>query len=82
MTKELNKAIMKRSKRRNKFLTKETLDARIAYDKQRNLCVNLLWWTKKTYFPNVNINSVTNKKQNFGKLPKHFSPIKSHTKKR
>ena len=62
MTKELNKAIMKRSKLWNKCLKEKFLDASIAYNKQRNSCENLLRRTKNTYFFNININSVTIKK--------------------
>ena len=59
MTKALNKAIMKWSRFRNKFLEEKTFDARVAYNKQRNYYVNLLRRTKKTYLANINIDLVT-----------------------
>ena len=59
MTKELNKAFMTRSRLRNKYLKSEkSADSKIAYDKQRNYCVNLLRRTKKNYFANINISSI------------------------
>ena len=43
INKTINKEIMKRSRLRNKFLnTKSDID-RKAYNKQRNLCVSLIW---------------------------------------
>ena len=40
--KELNKAIMQRSRLRNEYLKDKTRAARIAYKKQRNVCVSIL----------------------------------------
>ena len=42
MDKELNQAIMVRSKLRNKCLKLKTEENRLAYAKQRNYCVKLL----------------------------------------
>ena len=42
VTKEVNKAIMLRTKLRNKFLKKKTLESRAKYNKQRNICVSLI----------------------------------------
>ena len=50
MNKELRKAIMKRSKLKNLFIKQKTESNRIAYNKQRNLCVSLLRKSKKDYF--------------------------------
>ena len=63
MSKELNKAIMTRSRLRNKYLKEKSADSKIAYDKQRNYCVNLLRRTKKKYFANINISSMTDNKK-------------------
>ena len=41
VTKELSKAIMLRTKPRNQFLKKWTLEARTKYNNQRNICVSL-----------------------------------------
>ena len=50
MTKGLHKAIMKRSRLRNKFLHDRTETSRKEYKKQRNFCVNLLKKAKKRPF--------------------------------
>ena len=47
MTKELNKATMTRSRLGNKYLKDKSAYSKIAYDKQRNHCVNLLSKTKR-----------------------------------
>ena len=42
VTKNLRKAIMKRSKLRNKYLRERTNEAKSLYNKQKNLCVSIL----------------------------------------
>ena len=42
VTKEVSKAIMLRTKLRNKLLKKKTLESRAKYNKQRNICVSLI----------------------------------------
>ena len=49
VTKQLRKAIMKRSKLRNDFLKDRNDASQSAYRKQRNLCVTLLRKAKKQY---------------------------------
>ena len=63
MTKDLNKAIMKWCKLRNTFLKEKSDSARKAYTSQRNLCVNLLRKTKKNYFANLDVNSITDSRK-------------------
>ena len=63
MTKDLHKAIMKRSRLRNKFLRDRTDISREEYKKQRNLCVSLLKKAKKDHFANLDIKSVTDNKK-------------------
>ena len=63
MTKDLHKAIMKRSRLRNKFLRDRTDISRKQYKKQRNLCVSLLKKAKKDHFANLDIKSVTDNKK-------------------
>ena len=58
MNKKLNKAITTPSSLRNKYLKENSADAKIAHDKQRNYCVNLLRRPKNIYFANVNISSI------------------------
>ena len=59
MGKELNQAIMVRSKLRNKFLKLKTEENRLAYAKQRKYCVKLLQQKKRQYSENLNLSSIT-----------------------
>ena len=78
MSKEFNKAIMTRSRLRNKYLKEKSADSKITYEKQRNYCVNLLRRTKKKYFAYINIISVTDNNK-FWKIVKPlFSDKISH----
>ena len=53
MSKELQKEIMKRSKRKNKYSNKRNYKSCSLYKKQRNYCLTLLRETrKKAYFEN------------------------------
>ena len=63
MTKNLQKAIMKRSRLRNKFLSNRTEMSRKEYKKQRNFCVNLLKRAKKGHFANLDVNSISYNKK-------------------
>ena len=78
MTKELNKAFMTRSRLRNKYLKEKSADSKIAYDKQRNYCVNLLRRTKKNYFANINISSITDNMRFWKTVKPLFSDKISH----
>ena len=55
MTKTLTKAIMHRSKFKNKFNNNPTTENNSLYKKQRNFCVNLLRKEKKKYYNNLDI---------------------------
>ena len=59
MIKDFHKAIIKRSKLRNKFLKSKNLSDRKNYASQINLCKKLLKNTKRTYFNNLDIRKVT-----------------------
>ena len=63
MTKELRKAIMNRSKLRNKFLKTRNKDSRRRFNHQRNFCVSLLRKTKRRFFGKLdhNVSSVNRK---------------------
>ena len=50
MTKELRKAIMNRSKLRNKFLKTRNKESRRRFNRERNFCVSLLRKTKRRFF--------------------------------
>ena len=62
INKTLNKEIIKRSRLRNKFLnTKRDIDRKV-YNKQRNLCVNLIRQESKNFFNNINTRDITDNK--------------------
>ena len=48
VNKELSKAMMLRTKLRNKFLKQKTTETRSSYNKQRNICVSILRKTKRS----------------------------------
>ena len=62
VTKELRKAIMKRSNLRNTYLNVKSEESWIAYKKQRNKCVYLVKNAKRSYFANLNISSICDNK--------------------
>ena len=62
MNKELRKAIMVRSRLKNKSLKLKTIEAREAYKKQRNFCVSLLRIIKKNVYENLNPKFITDNK--------------------
>ena len=55
MTKELHRAIMKRSRLRNNFLGTKSQEDRLKYKKQKNFCKKLLRTTKILYFSYLDI---------------------------
>ena len=63
VTSELNKAIMNRSRLRNRYLKLHFSESKIVYTKQRNYTVNLLRKEKKIYDNNLDLNSMIDNKQ-------------------
>ena len=63
MTKELRKAVMLRSRLRNRFNRFKTATAEVAYKRQRNICINLLRKAKSDYYGNLNPCSITDNKK-------------------
>ena len=63
---ELRKAIMRRSKLRNRCNKNKTVENVNAYKTQRNQCVNILRKTKHDYYRNLN--RISMMAENFGKL--------------
>ena len=63
MTKGLSKAIMRRSKLRNQFLKKRTSEAKLKYNKQINLCVNLLRKTKRNHYEDLDLKDINDNKK-------------------
>ena len=77
-TRKLSKAIMKRSKLRNRFLKEKTEASRKAYNIQRNYCVNLLRKTKREYFANIKINNIADNKKCWQTVKPLFSDKINH----
>ena len=63
MAKQLSKSIMRRTKLRNQFLKKRTSEAKLKYNKQRNLCVNLLRKAKRNHYDNLDLNDINDSKK-------------------
>ena len=73
MSKALRKAIMVRSKLKNKYNKNRTEENWDSYKKQRNFCVSLLRKTKKDYFNNLNIKNITDSKAFWKTIKPYFS---------
>ena len=73
MNKALRKAIMVKSKLKNKYNKNRTGENWDSYKKQRNFCVNLTRKTKKDYFNNLNIKNITDNKAFWKTIKSHFS---------
>ena len=69
MTKELRKAIMQRSKLRNRLNRLKTPEANVDYKRQRNYCTSLLRRTKRDFFEKLNPNAISDNKM-FWKIVK------------
>ena len=74
MTKELYKAIMMRSRLRNKFMKFKTAESKNAYKKQRNYCVSVLRSTIKSFYENLDPNLISDNR----KIWKHVKPFVSN----
>ena len=64
MNKKLNKAIMNRSRLRNRFLKNKTKENKKAYNRQRNYVVSLLKKSKHEYHNNLNTKDIIDNKKN------------------
>ena len=62
ITKDLSKAIMKRSQLRNNYSKNKTDSNRMLYKKQRNNCVSLLRKSKTNYYANLDAKKVSDNK--------------------
>ena len=70
MNKNISKAIMDRTRLRNKFLKSRSTESKLAYNKQRNYCVSLIPQTKRDYYNNLDHKNIDNK--SFWKYVKPF----------
>ena len=63
---------------RNQFLKKRTSEAKLKYNKQRNLCVNLLRKAKRNHYENLDLKDVDDNKKFWTTVkPLFCSKIKS-----
>ena len=51
--------MMQRAKLRNKFFKQKATEIRLAYNKQKDLCVSILGKAKRSYFENLNIKNLS-----------------------
>ena len=77
---ELNNAIMQRSRLRSKYFEFKTRAARIAYNKQRNMCVSILRKSKKFYYENLDTKNIADKGKFWGIVKPLFpNKVRSNT---
>ena len=76
MTRELRKTVMLRSKMKNIFNKNNSVVAKEAYKKQRNLCTMLLRRAKNNYYKNLNPSFVSDKKKFWKTVKPFFSESK------
>ena len=77
ITKSLSKAIMRRSKLKNRYITWPTEENQRMYKNQRNYCSNLLTKTKKTFFNNLDLKIFEDNKTFWQKVKPLFSDKKT-----
>ena len=77
INKEIQRAVMVRSKLRKTFLKSRPKSSKKAYNKQRNKCLSLLRKTKKAYCSNLNVKDIVDNKK-FWKTVKSFFSDKSN----
>ena len=73
MTKSLTKAIMNRSRLKNKFIKDPNSSNKNNYRKQRNYVVNLLRKVKKIYYNNLDLNKITDNRKFWQTIKPFFS---------
>ena len=61
------------TKLRNQFLKKRTLDARIKYNKQRNICVSFVKKAKQNSYENLDFKGVNDSKKFWATVKPLFS---------
>ena len=73
MNNELSRAIMVRSRLRNKYLKLKTIESRDAYKRQRNYCVSLLRTIKKNFDEHLNPNLISDNRKLWKHVKAFFS---------
>ena len=77
MNKEYKRAIMVRSKLRNKYNKEPSTQSLVAYSKLRNVCTNLLKNIKFKFYNNLNPASISNNKTFWKNVKPFFSDKKT-----
>ena len=81
MNKSLSRVFMRRSQLRSKYLKKRSETNRLAYTKQRDLCVSLSRKTKKEYYANLNEKDIADNRKFWQTVKALFSDqVKSKEK--
>ena len=73
MNKDIHKAIMTRTRLRNRFLKEPTPMNRLAYKKQTNHYVFIMRKNKKQYYGSLNVNRITDNKNFWRVVKPNFS---------
>ena len=73
INKDIHKAIMTRTRLRNRFLKEPTSINRLAYKQQRNYCVSFMRKNKKQYYSSLNVNRITDNKNFWRVVKPNFS---------
>ena len=73
MNKTLSKAIMNRSRFKNRYNKTPTGENKAIYNKQRNLCVKLLKKAKKEYYRNIDIKLLSDSRKFWKNIKPFFS---------
>ena len=72
MNKDIHKAIITRTRLRNRFIKEPTQMNRLAYKKQRDYCF-IMCQSKKQYYGSLNVNQITNNKNFWRVVKPNFS---------
>ena len=81
MNKKMSKAIMNRSRLKNRFLKNPNKENELKFKKQRNFCVNLLRKEKKKYYGNLSLDNIINNKKFWKTMKPFFSDKNSKNEK-
>ena len=73
INKDIHKAIMTRTRLRNRFLKEPIPMNRLAYKKQKNYCVSVMHGNKKLYYCRLNVNRITDNKNFWRVVKPNFS---------
>ena len=73
MNKVISKAIMHRSRLKNRYLKSRCQEHKVAYNQQRNYCVSLIRKSKKSFFNKIETDTIVNSKKFWTTVKPFFS---------